>query len=31
MEGDLDVFIDELSLQEESERLAMIGTDQDNG
>ncbi len=31
MEGDLDVFIDELSLQEESERLAMIGTDHDNG
>jgi len=27
MEGDLDMFIDELSLQEESDRLAMIGND----
>ena len=30
MEGDLDMFIDELSLQEESDRLAMIGTENGN-
>lgn len=30
MEGDLDIFIDELSMQEESDRLAMIGTENGN-
>ncbi len=30
MEGDLDIFVDELSMQEESDRLAMIGTENGN-